>query len=49
MGVAITIAFLSKDTLRNDPVAGFNHIWIVVVAGGVITTLFSLLLRRKAR
>jgi EmrB/QacA subfamily drug resistance transporter len=49
MGVAITIAFLSKDTLRNDPLTGFDHIWIVVVAGGVITTLFSLLLRRKAR
>ena len=47
LGVAMTIAFLGKATGRAEVLAAFDHIWIVVIAGGIATTLFSLPLRTK--
>ncbi|NDF41738.1 MAG: hypothetical protein EB132_06285 [Actinobacteria bacterium] len=49
LGVAMAIAFVGKATARDEVLAGFDRIWILVVAGGVATTLFSLALRRNSQ
>ncbi|NBN90328.1 MAG: DHA2 family efflux MFS transporter permease subunit [Actinobacteria bacterium] len=49
LGVAMAIAFVGKATVRDEVLAGFDRIWILVVAGGVATTLFSLALRRNSQ
>ena len=45
LGVALTITLLGSATGKLDLVAGFNRIWWLVIAGGVVTTLFALPLR----
>jgi hypothetical protein len=45
----MAIAFVGKATARDEVLAGFDRIWILVVAGGVATTLFSLALRRNSQ
>jgi EmrB/QacA subfamily drug resistance transporter len=46
LGVAMAIAFLGKAT-GGDVLAGLDRIWIVVLCGGIATTLFALPLRTK--
>lgn len=48
LGVALTIALLGTVTAKTDLVAGFNRIWWLVFAGGIITTLFAIPLRTAA-
>lgn len=41
-GVAITIAFLGAPTDTADLLAGFDRIWWLIVAGGLVTSLMVL-------
>ena len=45
LGVALTIALLGTAAAGPDLVAGFDRIWWLVTAGGLLTTLFALPLR----
>jgi MFS family permease len=44
-GVALTIAFLGTSLTSTDPLAAFDRIWWLIVAGGVITALLALPMR----
>jgi len=48
LGVALTIALLGTATAAEDLITGFDRIWWLVVAGGIITTLFGIPLRTDA-
>jgi EmrB/QacA subfamily drug resistance transporter len=47
-GVALTIALLGTATETASLLSGFERIWWLVVAGGIVTTLFALRLRTRA-
>lgn len=46
-GVAITIAFLGAPADPADLLAGFDRIWWLIVAGGVVTSLLVLPMRTR--
>ena len=46
-GVAITIAFLGAPTDTADLLAGFDRIWWLIVAGGLVTSLLVLPMRTR--
>jgi hypothetical protein len=46
-GVALTIALLGAATETEDLPAGFERIWWLLVAVGLITALFALPLRTR--
>lgn len=47
LGVALTIALLGSTIDGDDIVSGFNRIWVLVIAGGMITTLFAVQLHGR--
>ena len=48
-GVALTIALLGSTTTTQDLLVGFERIWWILVAAGVITAFLGLQLRPRAR
>jgi EmrB/QacA subfamily drug resistance transporter len=46
-GVALTIAFLGTASGTNELLAGFDRVWWLVAAGGLVTALFALPLRTR--
>ncbi len=48
-GVALTIALLAAQTGIDGSLAAFEHIWWIVVAGGVVVTVLALPLRTGQR
>lgn len=46
-GVAVTIAFLGAPTDTADLLAGFDRIWWLIVAGGLVTSLMVLPMRTR--
>ena len=46
-GVALTIALLGTATETASLLSGFERIWWLLVAGGIVTTLFALRLRTR--
>ena len=46
-GVAVTIAFLGAPADPADLLAGFDRIWWLIVAGGVVTSLLVLPMRTR--
>lgn len=46
-GVALTIAFIGTATETADLLVGFEHIWWLLVAGGLVTAFFALQLRTR--
>ena len=46
-GVALTVAFLGQPTGIADAVAGFDRVWVLLIVGGLATTLLSLPLRTR--
>ena len=47
-GVAVTIAFLGAPSDAADLLAGFDRIWWLIVAGGLVTSLLVLPMRTRA-
>lgn len=45
LGVALTIAATGQATSMSDALAGFDRVWWLLVAGGVLTSVLSLRLR----
>lgn len=47
LGVALTVAMLGTPDTLTAALAGFDRIWLVIVVGGLATTLVSLPLRTR--
>jgi hypothetical protein len=47
LGVALTIAFLASPGSLDEALASFDHIWWLLIVGGLITSALSLPLRTR--
>ena len=47
-GVALTIALIGTDAGTEDLLAGFERIWWLLIAAGLLTALFGVPLRKRA-
>lgn len=46
-GVAITIAFVTRRTDLADALAAFDRLWLLILVGGVLTSLLALPMRTR--
>ena len=47
LGVAVTIALVSPVAAPADVLADFDRVWLIIVAGGLLTAAVSLPLRTR--